>query len=101
MYTPQALWSMAREGADVTVVILSNRSYAILNMELRRVEASPGGERARRMLDIGSPDIDFVALAAGLGVPGRRARDAGEFAEALEESFATPGPSLVEADLQR
>lgn len=101
MYTPQALWSMAREGADVTVVILSNRSYAILNMELRRVDASPGGDRARRMLDIGDPDIDFVALAAGLGVPARRARDAGEFADALSESFATPGPCLVQADLQR
>jgi acetolactate synthase-1/2/3 large subunit len=101
MYTPQALWSMAREGADVTVVILSNRSYAILNMELGRVEASAGGDRARRMLDIGDPDIDFVALAAGLGVPARRASDAGELSAALAESFATPGPSLIEADLRR
>ena len=101
MYTPQALWSMAREGADVTVVVLSNHSYAILNMELRRVEASPGGDRARRMLDIGDPDIDFVAIAAGLGVPARRVSDAGELSAALAESFATPGPSLIEADLHR
>ena len=37
MYTFQALWTMAREGLDVTTVIFSNRSYAIVNMELRRV----------------------------------------------------------------
>ena len=44
MYTPQALWSMAREGLDVTVVGLSNRSYAILNFELSRVGAHADGE---------------------------------------------------------
>ena len=40
MYTPQALWTMARESLDVTVVALSNRSYAILNLERQRVGAS-------------------------------------------------------------
>jgi acetolactate synthase-1/2/3 large subunit len=39
MYTIQALWSMARENADVTVVLLNNKSYAILNIELERVGA--------------------------------------------------------------
>ena len=101
MYTIQALWSMAREGADVTVVILSNRSYAILNMELKRVEADTDGTRAREMLDLGRPDLDFVSLAAGMGLPARRATDAAGFAQALGESFATPGPSLIEAVIVR
>ena len=34
MYTVQALWTQAREGLDVTTVILYNRSYAILKQEL-------------------------------------------------------------------
>ena len=101
MYTIQALWSMAREGVDVTVVILSNRSYAILNMELKRVEADGAGARAREMLDLGRPDLDFVSLAAGMGIPARRATDAAEFAHALRESFATQGPSLIEAVIVR
>ncbi len=42
-YTMQALWSMARENQDVTVVIYANRSYAILNIELQRVGAIGGG----------------------------------------------------------
>jgi len=37
MYTLQALWTMARESLDVTVVGLSNRSYAVLNFERQRV----------------------------------------------------------------
>ena len=39
MYTLQSLWTQAREGLDVTTVILNNRSYAILNLELHRVGA--------------------------------------------------------------
>ena len=47
MYTIQALWTQAREGLDVTTVILSNRSYAILNLELARVGAGPVGPGRR------------------------------------------------------
>src|SRR5882724_596540 len=35
--TPQALWTMAREKADVTLVVMKNESYGILNIELARV----------------------------------------------------------------
>lgn len=97
MYTAQALWTMAREGLDVTTVILANRSYAILNMELRRVGAVAGGERARQMLDIGRPDIDFVHLAKAMGVPATRASSSDELVEQLRDALATPGPYLVEA----
>ena len=34
MYTLQALWTMARERLDVTVVILANRRYRILDIEM-------------------------------------------------------------------
>lgn len=99
LYTAQALWTMAREGLDVTTVIYNNRSYAILTMELQRTGAGEGGPRARRMLDLRDPDVDFIALAAGYGVPARRATTTDEFTAALAESLATPGPSLVEAVL--
>src|SRR5919107_2474837 len=42
MYTLQSLWTQAREGLDVTTLVLNNRSYAILNLELSRVGAEPG-----------------------------------------------------------
>ena len=63
MYTLQALWTQAREGLDVTTVLLNNRSYAILAMELDRVEAGAPGPVATGLLDLSGPDLDFVALA--------------------------------------
>ena len=101
MYTAQALWTMAREGLDVTTVVLSNRSYAILNMELQRVGADAGGPRARSMLDLSHPDLDFVALATGMGVAATRAETAAEFTEQLGRALATPGPNLIEAVVTR
>jgi acetolactate synthase-1/2/3 large subunit len=98
MYTASALWTHAREQLDVTTVIFSNRSYAILNMELERTGAT-AGETARSLLDLSRPGIDFTALAAGMGVPATRAASAGEFAAQLGSALAEPGPHLIEAVL--
>ena len=101
MYTVQALWTQAREGLDVTTVIFNNGSYAVLEMELGRVGATAGGPRARGMLEIGRPDLDFAALAEGMGVPASRARTAEEFTTQLDEALRSEGPVLVEAVLGR
>jgi len=97
MYTLQAWWTMARESLDVTTVLLNNHSYAVLNMELDRVGADAPGPRARDMLDLGRPDIDFVQLAAGMGLHAARAETAEEFSDQLAKALATPGPSVIEA----
>jgi acetolactate synthase-1/2/3 large subunit len=101
MYTIQSLWTQAREGLDVVNVILANRRYAILQVELARVGAlAPGqtpGARAADMLEIGRPDLDFVALARGHGVPGTRATNAEDFGKQLAAALAEPGPHLIEA----
>jgi acetolactate synthase I/II/III large subunit len=97
MYTISALWTQARENLDVTTVIFSNRSYAILGMELGRVGAGTPGDAARSLLDLSRPDLDFVALATGLGVPATRARTAPELATQLRQALADPGPHLIEA----
>jgi acetolactate synthase-1/2/3 large subunit len=99
MYTIQALWTQAREGLDVTTVILSNRSYAILNLELARVGAGAGGPRAESLLDLTGPELDFVSLARGMGVPGTRATTAEELVVQLQHALAEPGPHLIEAML--
>jgi acetolactate synthase-1/2/3 large subunit len=96
MYTLQSWWTMVREGLDVTTIICNNRSYAVLNMELNRVGAE-AGPKAREMLDLHHPDLDFVALARGMGMPATRATTADELNDQLARSVATPGPSLVEA----
>ena len=98
-YTPQALWTMAREGLDVTVVCCANDSYAILNYELSRVGATAGGERAKAMLDLTGPTLDLAATARSYGVPAETVTTADELVVAFDKSLATPGPSFISARL--
>jgi len=97
MYTISALWTHAREQLDITTVIFSNRSYAILSMELERTGAPAAGQAARSLLDLSRPGLDFTALAEGMGVPASRAETAAEFAGQLRRALAEPGPHLIEA----
>ena len=97
MYTLQALWSLARERADVTVVIMNNRSYAILNIELARVGAGQPNAKTLSMLDLSRPDLDFTALAEGMGIPATRATTAEEFDAQFIEAMSERGPRLIEA----
>jgi acetolactate synthase-1/2/3 large subunit len=101
LYTISALWTMAREQLDITVVILNNRAYAILQLELNRVGASAGGPKAQSLLDLSNPDIDFVAIAQGFGVPANRATTAEELATHFRAAVAEPGPHLIDALLAR
>src|SRR6185312_12331462 len=79
MYTIQALWTMAREKLDVTTVILANRRYRILDIEMKRTGSGPVGPRADRMLALSAPSPDWVRLSEGLGVRAARAATADEF----------------------
>ena len=99
MYTVQALWTQARENLNVTTVIFANRSYAILRHELANVGAQNVGRKALDMLDLSRPDLDFVALARGMGVPGERIDDMEGFNRAVARGLSTPGPYLVEVML--
>jgi acetolactate synthase-1/2/3 large subunit len=97
MYTLQSLWTMARENLDVVIVIFANRRYQILEIEMRRTGAPGFGEIADRMIDIGRPDLDWVHLAAGMGVPGSRATTAAEFDAQFRRAIEERGPRLIEA----
>ena len=99
MYTVQALWTQARERLDVTTIVLSNRAYAILRQEFSNVGIGNPGPKALGMTSLGDPDIDWVALAAGMGVAGARAESAEQFHALLGDAFARPGPYLIEAVL--
>ncbi|GAA5233661.1 acetolactate synthase large subunit [Verticiella sediminum] len=96
MYTVQSLWTMAREGLDITVVICANRKYQILRGELAAMGGPPPAANAERMLSIDQPALDWVQIAGGHGVPATRVSSASGFAHALGRALATPGPHLIE-----
>ena len=65
MYTAQSLWTMAREKLDVVVVIIANRRYRILDIEMethRRRRHRPARQRHAR----------YPPAHSGLGEVGRR-----------------------------
>lgn len=97
MYTLQALWTQARENLNITTIIFANRKYAILQIEFGRVGAHNPGPKAMSMLDLTNPDLDWVALAQGMGIPAWKAETLEEFNAALRSSLDNHGPSLIEA----
>ena len=99
MYTIQALWTQAREGLDVTTIVFANRRYQILNNEALNMGAGNLGPKSLELTSIDRPELDFVALAKGMGVPGVRVEDAEGFAAALARACASRGPKLIEARL--
>ena len=97
MYTPQTLWSIARTNCDMTIVILKNDKYAILQIELARVRESEPTDKMTSMLDIDKPSIDWVKMAESQGIPATSATTVEEFQKQLAEALAHKGPRLIEA----
>ncbi|WP_406293276.1 thiamine pyrophosphate-dependent enzyme [Embleya sp. NBC_00888] len=81
---------LAEDGGD-------NRFYAILRAELERVGAI--ADASAQLFDLSRPDLDFVSLANGMGVPATRAGTAEEPARQFERALSEPGPHLIEAML--
>ncbi len=99
MYTLQALWSMAREGLNVTTVVFANRTYAVLQREFLGIGVGAPGPRAANLFDIGRPTLDWIHLAKGMGIPGNRVTTLDAFAKAVREGFESDGPTLIEVPL--
>ncbi|MGI8859076.1 MAG: benzoylformate decarboxylase [Rubrobacteraceae bacterium] len=90
MYSVQALWSAARYGANVLVVVVNNRGYSILKAFRDSVgigDTVPG-------LDVG--DVDYVRVADGLGVPGETVEKPGDLSGALERGLNAGRPYLLD-----
>ena len=90
---------MAREKQNLTTIICKNRAYSILRWELERAKMTPG-DASLSLTSLDKPEFDFVKLAEGFGVEGRAVHTADELNDALQYAFRTPGPILIEANLE-
>jgi acetolactate synthase-1/2/3 large subunit len=54
---------------------------------------------ANDMVDISRPDLDWVRLSEGMGVPATRATTADEFMAQFRAAVREKGPALIEAVL--
>ncbi len=102
MYSVQALWTAAHHGLPIVFVILSNRQYRILkhNVDVWRHNFEPGTQHPYQHMDLTGPDLDFVHLAAGMGVEGVRVDKADDIAPALAKGVAANRPYLVEIAIE-
>jgi benzoylformate decarboxylase len=91
-YAISGFWTAAAYEIPVTFLVLRNNEYAILKWfaGLEQVDGAPG-------LDL--PALETAAIAAGYGVPSRRASGPEELRAALEEAIPTGAPRLVEVDV--
>jgi benzoylformate decarboxylase len=98
MYSIQALWTAAHHKLAVVFVILSNREYRILkhNVDVWRQNFVAGTQHPYQHMDLTGPELDFVHLAAGMGVEGIRVEKADAIAPALARAVATARPYLIE-----
>jgi acetolactate synthase-1/2/3 large subunit len=99
LYMPQSLWTHAREDLDILTLVFANRSYQILRHEMQNVGATNIGPIASTLLDIGSPDIDWLSLAKGFGVAAFRANSMDELSRAVDAGIAMRGPCIIEVVL--
>ncbi|HWI14051.1 MAG TPA: thiamine pyrophosphate-dependent enzyme, partial [Burkholderiales bacterium] len=92
MYTIQALWTAAHLQVPVTYVIYNNRGYRIIK---ERLVANRGSERFVGM-DLKAPEVDFVGIARGFGMPAHRASAPRDLKPMLEAAIASRMPCLIE-----
>ncbi len=97
MYSPQALWTAAKEDLPVTFIVVNNREYNVLKNFMRSQPHYLSAQTGRFIgMDIDTPAIDFPALAQSMGVPARRLDAAADLREAVTEAIASCRPSLIE-----
>jgi benzoylformate decarboxylase len=102
MYTLPALWTAAHERIAAKFVLCHNRSYRLLKSNLVAYWRDRGiaGNAFPPSFDLADPEIDFVAMARGMGVAGRRVSQPSEVAAAIGEMLAHDGPFLLEVMLE-
>ena len=98
MYSVQALWTAAHYALPILFVILANRQYRVLklNMDIYRRRFGVSIDRPYPHMDLAAPDLRFTDMARGMGVPAIAVDSAETLRDGLKEALKTPGPFVVE-----
>jgi benzoylformate decarboxylase len=102
MYTIQALWSAARHNVNAKFVICNNRSYRILQYNIKQywqVQNIPEHDFPISF-DLSQPPIQFDQMARSMGVEAVRVETPDQIADAIAQALAHPGPFLIDLVLE-
>ena len=95
MYSPQALWTAARERLPLVVVVVDNGHYAILKGLLRGRKGPSVDTGTYVGMDLGDPFVDHAALARSLGCDAHDVGSADELRERVAAAVESGRPTLV------
>jgi benzoylformate decarboxylase len=95
MYSIQTLWSAAQLRLPITFLILNNRRYAALQ------DFAPvfGFAAEDPVQGTELPDLDFVALAKGMGCDALHVSDPRSLRDALTQGLRSAGPSVIDVQI--
>ena len=80
---------------------MNNGEYNILkNYTRAQAHYRSAGTNRFIGMDIADPAIDFLALAAGLGIPSRRVERASDIAAAVEDGIRSGLPNLIDVPIK-
>jgi thiamine pyrophosphate-dependent acetolactate synthase large subunit-like protein len=101
MYSITALWTAAHHKIPVAFVMLSNRAYRILKLNMVEYLGPAASGRDFVAMDLVEPDLRFDRLAEAMGVPALRVERPEELAPALRQAINHQGgPFLVDVVME-
>ncbi|MDQ6674705.1 MAG: thiamine pyrophosphate-dependent enzyme, partial [Chloroflexota bacterium] len=101
MYSITALWTAAHHKIPVAFVMLSNRAYRILKLNMVDYLGPAAKGRAFVGMDLVDPELRFDRLAEAMGVPSKRVERLEDLAPALTHAFNHQGgPFLVDVVIE-
>src|SRR5450432_2065379 len=101
MYSITALWTAAHHRIPVTYVMLSNRAYRILKLNMLEYLGEGAHGREFVAMDLIDPELRFDRMAESMGVPAARVERPKDLAPVLSKAFAHQGgPFLVDVVLE-
>jgi benzoylformate decarboxylase len=96
LYSPQALWTAARERLPIVFAVVNNRQYLILKNNLRGMQGDSVRHDRFVAMDIVDPTIDYLALAQSMGVKATLVEKARDVGDAVRAALDSGGPHLLE-----
>lgn len=85
------LATAARQGCNITVVVFNDAALSLIDIKQQR--------QGRARLGVGYAEMDFAAVAEGLGCSAFRVDADGSLRATLAEAFRVKGPAVVDVTL--
>lgn len=95
LYYPHTLYSAARHGVDLTVVIADNRNYRILKDNTIKLLGGTDADHDYVGMDF-EPPVDLVANARSHGAEAELVETPDEIVPAVELASETEGPTVLD-----